>query len=124
MKSSKMKVCRFTLWIACIGLLLGLNACINQPNKKMDEIFTLTGNARNGKGGALVVTPPNEVYYIEGLDEWPADLENKTVLVSGKLKVDSVSEEELTNEKGEMMAGKVGTIRTIQNAEWKVLESR
>jgi len=124
MKSSKMKVCRFTLWIASVGLLLGLNACVHQTNKKMDEIFTLTGNARNGKGGALVVNSHDEVYYIEGLTEWPADLENKTVLVSGNLKVDSVSEEELKNEKGELMAGKVGTIRTIQHAEWKVLESR
>ena len=89
----------------------------------MDNTFTVTGIAHNGKGGALVVTLNDEVYYIEGMDEWLHDLENKTVIVTGNLKIDTVSEEELINENGEVLAGRAGKIMTIQSAEWKIIES-
>jgi hypothetical protein len=102
----------FIFWQACV-----------KPGKTMKEqLVTVTGVAHSGKGGALISSSNGEVYYIEGLDSWLADVENKVVIVTGTLKVDTVAEEVLKNDKGEWRAGVSGKVMTIQNSKWKLAE--
>ncbi len=46
------------------------------------EKSTVVGKAGNAKSGAVVVTE-NAVYYIDGLEEWPEELEGEQVEVTG-----------------------------------------
>jgi len=92
-----------------------------KTNKMNDQLVRITGVAQNGKAGALVKTNDGKAYYIEGLNAWPLDIHNKQVTVSGKLKTETVDENEMKNEQGEWKAGLVGEIKTIRNAVWKLL---
>jgi hypothetical protein len=112
-----------SLFVVSVFLILSFcQACV-KPNKNIKEQpVTVTGVAHNGKGGALISSSNGEVYYIEGLDSWITDVENKVVTVSGNLKVDTLSDERLKNDKGEWTQGLSGKIMTIQNAQWKIAE--
>lgn len=85
-----------------------------------DQDVTITGIAQNGKAGALVKSSAGEIYYVEGLSAWPADLVNQQVNVTGDLKTETISQDELTNDQGEWKQGVAGVIMTLQNARWKL----
>ena len=51
-----------------------------------ENVTRVIGKAGNAKMGAAVVSDTG-VYYIDGLDEWPAELEGRTVEATGQLEV-------------------------------------
>ena len=101
------------IFVICQGC-----AAIN-TNKMNDQLVRITGVAQNGKAGALVKTNDGKAYYIEGLNAWPLDTHNKQVTVTGKLKTETVDENELKNAQDEWKGGLVGQIYIIQNAQWR-----
>jgi hypothetical protein len=46
---------------------------------------TIEGTAHNVKGGAVVIDAAGKPTRISGLDEWPADLADHAVVVTGRL---------------------------------------
>jgi hypothetical protein len=87
----------------------------------MTDKITLTGIARNGKGGALLQTT-NGVFYIDGLSAWNEGLLNKNVEVTGSVEIENTSEQDLLNEAGEWRAGISGEKKTLVGAMWKLAE--
>ncbi len=95
--------------------------CATQNKSKMkDQAVMITGIAQNGKAGALVKSMEGDIYYIDGLSAWPADMINKQVAVTGDLKIETISTDELKNEQGEWKQGISGKIKTLHNASWKL----
>jgi len=112
---------RFLLIIAVSVLF---NACYQKkPKENMeDQNITITGTAGNGKGGALVLTKEDSVYYVDGLEFWDSSISGNEVSVTGVLKTESLSSTEMKNENGEWKAGVVGDKNTIHHAKWKVID--
>ena len=100
------------------------NACYNgKPKNNMeDQSITVMGIARNGKGGALISTKEDSVYYIDGLDFWEASVNGKEISITGVLHIESFAVDEMKNERDEWKAGVVGERKSILNAKWKVIE--
>jgi hypothetical protein len=84
--------------------------------------ITIIGVAQNGKDGALVRTNDQKVYYVDGLASWDESVQGKQVEVTGILKTQSFTEENLKNKKGEWAAGIEGEKRILKNATWKILQ--
>ena len=58
------------------------------PTQHVGETVTFRGTAWSAAAGATVAVAGADVpIYIDGLDSWPADLEGKTVQVSGTLRL-------------------------------------
>jgi hypothetical protein len=81
--------------------------------------FSVTGQARNAKLGAVVIVEDDGVYDVDGLEEWPEQLDGKTVTVSGVLRVVH-HETPVCNKAGEYSAGMVGVQNIIENPTWVV----
>ncbi len=102
--------------------LILIPSCATQNTSNMkDQPVIINGIALNGKAGALVKSKDGEVYYLDGLSSWSADLINKQVAVTGNLKIETISEDELKNEQGEWKQGILGKIKSLQNSKWKLL---
>ena len=98
--------------------------CATQKTSNMrDQLVIITGTAQNGKAGALVKNGDGDTYYLDGLSTWPTDMINKQVAVTGNLKIETLSEDELKNEQGEWKAGMSGEVRLLKNATWKLVSS-
>ncbi|WKZ60444.1 MAG: hypothetical protein QY309_02995 [Cyclobacteriaceae bacterium] len=87
----------------------------------MTEKITLTGIARNGKGGALLQTTDG-VFYIDGLSAWNEGLLNQQVEVTGSVEMEKVDEQDLISDAGEWRAGFSGEKKTLVGAMWKLVE--
>lgn len=87
----------------------------------MTEKITLTGIARNGKGGALLQTTDG-VFYIDGLSAWNECLLNQQVEVTGSVEMEKVDEQDLISDAGEWRAGFSGEKKTLVGAMWKLVE--
>lgn len=87
----------------------------------MTEKITLTGIARNGKGGALLQTTDG-VFYIDGLTAWNEGLLNQQVEVTGSVEMEKVDEQDLISDAGEWRAGFSGEKKTLVGAMWKLVE--
>jgi hypothetical protein len=84
------------------------------------KTITVAGVAHNGKDGALVLTEDREAYYVDGLDAWDNSLHGKQVQVTGTLKSETFSEEDLKNEKGEWSAGMTGKKMILLQSKWRL----
>ena len=82
----------------------------------------VTGIAKNGKAGAILLTSEDEVYYIEGVHSWEEAIYNKKIEVTGKIQQETFEEEALKNEKGEYSQGMMGEKKTILSPTWKLIE--
>lgn len=99
------------------------NACYQQKSKENmeDQNITVIGTARNGKDGALVLTREDSVYYIDGLESWEGAINGREIRVTGILKIETLSTNEMKNEEGEWKSGVVGEKKTIHRAKWTVI---
>ncbi len=113
----------YTILLFLTVILFQSCATQNTSNMK-DQPVIIKGIALNGKAGALVKSKEGEVYYIDGLSAWSTELINKQVTVTGKLKVETISEDELKNEQGAWKQGISGKIMTLQNPNWKLLNEK
>lgn len=104
-----------------LPILILICACGSKSNETMKS-KTIAGIAQNGKGGAVVVMDDGGVYYLEEVDEWESDLIGKRIEVTGILKIESFSEGDLQNERGEYTQGVAGEKKILVNAKWKLLE--
>lgn len=117
----------------CLTILIcGLISCkdtqaSDSKQVKTDAIematttISVTGIAGNAKLGAHLSTD-TAGYYVDGLQEWPADLLDQRVTVVGSLKTVEHNKEDLYNAKGEVSQGMVGTQSILMNATWKRAE--
>ena len=111
------------LLIACgVALMYSCNGkkAQSNPDDMEGKAITVVGIAQNGKDGALVLTDDRETYYLDGLDSWDEDVHGKQVKVTGTLKIETLSEDDLVNEKGEYSAGMTGEKKMIHDARWEV----
>ena len=86
-----------------------------------EQAVRITGIAKNGKAGALVKSIEGDIYYIDGLSAWPADITNKQIIVTGDLKTETISQDDLKDDQGAWKQGVSGKINTLRNAKWKLL---
>ena len=87
-----------------------------------DDKVAVIGIAHNGKGGALIVTEENDVYYIDKLDSWDDLYNGKKVIVSGILKIETFKKEYLQNENGGWKQGIIGDKKKILVPNWEIVE--
>lgn len=121
-KSDLMKSVCWMLMSVVVSVLF--NSCYNGKlkNNMEDENKTVIGTARNGKDGALVLTKEDSVYYVDGLEFWEDSINGNEISVTGILKIESLSTNEMKNEKDEWKAGVVGDKKTILGATWKIIK--
>jgi hypothetical protein len=82
----------------------------------------IIGIAKNARAGAVLLTEKNTPYYIDGVVSWDDDIKDKKIEVTGILKTETLSADDLQNEKGEMSAGMSGDKLIILHPTWKVVE--
>ncbi len=93
----------------------------NQRKMKSKEI-TITGTALNAKLGAIIQTKSGEVYYLTGIYEWPDDLINKKIRVTGSISSEYYDKKDLKTKEGAYKTGMSGEKINIQNAKWEIAE--
>ena len=77
------------------------------------------GTAKNAKLGA-VVDSKDGVFYVDGLDQWPDDMLDKTVQVTGKVARKALSPSPTVGPNGERSTGAAGSQRVLLSATWKL----
>ncbi len=101
----------------CFSLFSLLMLC---QEVKQDHIIVI-GKAENAKGGAIVVSKDNGVYYLEGIDSWDEEIYGKQVKVSGVLLIENFKR---TKPKPgiPMRQEFVGTKKTILKPKWELVK--
>ena len=67
-------------WLPLLALAAPSMAADPSPGAPV----TVQGQARDAKGGAVVLTATGETIYLLGLDAWPSAIEGRTVLATGQ----------------------------------------
>ena len=80
--------------------------------------ITITGFAKEAKGGSILITPDNKVLYIKGLESWSLDLINKQVKVRGVLKKEQFIPEATIDEYGGISSGATGKQYVLEMIEY------
>jgi hypothetical protein len=106
--------------IFLLPILILVCACGYKSSEIMNSTITVTGLAQNGKGGALLVVDDNTVYYLEGMDAWENSMVGTRIEVTGALRIETLSENDLKNEQGEYTQGTAGDKRILTNVKWKL----
>ena len=88
-----------------------------------DNEVTIIGIAHNGKGGSLLLTEANDVYYMDGIDFRDEIIFGKKIKVTGILVLETFKEEDLKNENGAWKQGVKGEKKTIQISDWEIVEN-
>lgn len=83
---------------------------------------TVVGDARDAKGGAVVVVEDGRVIYVDGVDGWPAAVTGGRVAVTGVLVERKMIPDPVTNDAGEHSAGALGNQWVIEGARWEPAE--
>lgn len=86
-----------------------------------EEEITISGIAENAKWGAIIISD-STMYYMDGLDAWEDKVIGNRVEVTGELKIEKFTAEDLQNEKGEWSQGILGEKRTLLKVSWEVVE--
>ncbi|MHA2224792.1 MAG: hypothetical protein ACXAC8_06285 [Candidatus Hodarchaeales archaeon] len=76
--------------------------------KNIGQTITLSGIAKEAKGGPVVITIDNNVIYVKGLDSWSPDLVNNRVSVKGVLKKEQFIPHAKIDENGGISSGATG----------------
>ncbi len=96
---------------------------IRLSEKEMRQRITITGIALNAKLGAIVRSEDDE-YYIDGLDEWPEKLHRKKVRVTGYFRSEYHNPKNLITKDGFHKTGMSGEKRSLQDAQWEIIDKR
>jgi hypothetical protein len=80
---------------------------------------TLVGDARDAKGGAVVVEDGGRVVYVDGVDRWPEAVSGRRVAVTGVLVERKKIPDPVVNDAGEHSAGALGEQWVIEGARWE-----
>lgn len=84
----------------------------SELNDAEGEPEVISGIAENAKAGAVLVAPDGSPTYVEGLSEWPENLLNKRVTLTGVVQRQSIFPPVQEVEGGEIQ-GMVGIPRVI-----------
>jgi hypothetical protein len=112
-----------------LALLLAIPACRTEPPRsrakmqdllddKLNQAVTLVGMARHAHSGAVILVQGGPI-YIEGLAEWPHDLDGKNVRVTGVLRDKKLAPDPVVDEKGAVSHGMFGSAYVIENPVWE-----
>ena len=83
--------------------------------------IVVIGQAKNAKGGAIVVSKENGIYYLEGIYKWDEEVYDKQVKVSGSLRIENLKR--IKQKPGiPMVAQLVGIKRTIVKPKWELVK--
>ncbi|HKX11946.1 MAG TPA: hypothetical protein VJP40_02245 [bacterium] len=85
-----------------------------------DKKEKFSGRAENAKGGAVLVSESRGVLYIEGLSEWPPELQKKSVVATGTLRERESIPSSQVDASGAVSAGAKGKHWVLQMARWRL----
>jgi len=88
--------------------------------KLIGQKVSLSGIAKDAKGGAVIITPEGYVIYVKGLEFWPSDYLDKSISVSGLLKKEKFIPDPIIEENGAVSTGAYGDQLILENAEYFV----
>jgi hypothetical protein len=99
---------------------VGLSSYLVPGHRDVQEkIIVIIGTAWNAKGGAVVLTKKDAVYYVRGLEAWDKKFYGKKVKVTGKL----VLVDHPKRRKDEPLVQEMeGTQRIIEDAKWELVK--
>jgi hypothetical protein len=104
-----------------INLCFSLFSFLMLYQEVKQEHIVVIGQTKNAKGGAIVVSKDNGVYYLEGIDSWNEEIYDKRVKVSGILKIENLKRSK--QKPGiPMRAEMVGIKRTILKPQWELIK--
>ncbi|MFX1297450.1 MAG: hypothetical protein ACFFD2_21685 [Promethearchaeota archaeon] len=85
-------------------------------NKLLDKEVSLTGMAKDAKGGAVLII--NEIpIYLKGLLSWSRDYFGKIIKVKGILRDEKIIPDPYIDENGGISQGAIGRQYILENSE-------
>jgi len=84
--------------------------------------ITIKGIALNAKMGAIIQTKKGEVFYLEGIYEWPDEVLEKTVTATGYISSQYYDPKDLVTDDGLHKTGMSGEKLNLQKPTWKIIE--
>ena len=89
---------------------------MNELNLKeiLDKEVTLTGMAKDAKGGAVLIVNKIPI-YIKGLSSWSEDNFGKIIKVKGTLRDEKLIPDPYLNEDGAISQGAIGKQLVLEN---------
>ena len=85
-----------------------------------EQKTTITGIARDAKGGAVLIIENGEPVYIIGMASWQDDILGKEIKMEGIMKEEKLIPDPVIDEDGAISQGAIGMQRTLH--EGKILE--
>lgn len=87
----------------------------------INQVVSLIGIAQNAKAGAVITIGDEFVVHIRGLYDWPDELFNKEVRVTGTLTYVKFIPDPIVDEDGAISTGAYGKDYVIENADYTLL---
>ena len=84
--------------------------------------ITITGTALNAKLGAIIQTEKGEVFFLDGIYEWPDDVFGKKVKATGLISSEYHDPKNLITDDGLHKTGMSGEKQSLQNAKWELID--
>mgnify|MGYP007046932023 CR=1 FL=1 len=81
--------------------------------------ITVTGTARDAAMGAVVVLADGKVWYVDRLSEWPGNLLNAQVSVTGTARQRKLAPDPTVGPDGAVSHGMQGTSAVLMSAHWR-----
>lgn len=108
------------VFVVMVGIFVVLGLWVNKKPSKGVAPLALTGIAQNAQAGAIIQVD-GEVFYLEGVNSWPTNLEGKRVTVSGKL-VEKKYIPDPGTDPNLPSAGAAGNQHVFENPTYKIAE--
>jgi len=84
-----------------------------------EKNIVVIGTAWNAKGGAIVVTKKEAVYYVRGLVDWDKKFYGKKVKLTGKL---VLVDHPKRGKDQPLVQDMEGTQRIVEDAKWELVK--
>jgi len=86
----------------------------------ISKASVVVGSAMDSKSGAVLLTQDGDIFFIEGLDYWPANVVGKNVSVKGIRARRKVIPDPRVDSQGAVSQGVAGEQNVLEHATWTV----
>lgn len=90
--------------------------------KLIGQKVTLSGIANNAKSGAVLNIVDEYVIYIKDFNDWPPELLNKKISVSGFLKLEKFIPDPKISKNGSISSGATGNQFVLETIKYKKIQ--
>lgn len=85
---------------------------------KLNEHINISGIAQNARFGAIIMIEDFTPVFLEGIQEWDSEIVDKSVIVTGVLRLKLLAPKAIVSPNGEVSHGVGSDSYILENPRW------